>query len=58
MLRRTHISWFNNSGGKDDLSKIIENFGKQTQKEIAKLLKNFDQHDIIEPLIQLGDTAL
>ena len=26
MLRRTHISWFNNSGGKDELSKIIENF--------------------------------
>jgi glycerol-3-phosphate dehydrogenase len=26
ILRRTHISWFNNSGGKDELSKIIENF--------------------------------
>ncbi len=26
MLRRTHIGWFNNSGGKDELSKIIENF--------------------------------
>ena len=26
MLRRTHISWFNNSGGKDELSKIIKNF--------------------------------
>ena len=26
MLRRTHIGWFNNSGGQDELSKIIENF--------------------------------
>jgi hypothetical protein len=42
----------------ENYTKIIENFGKQTQKEIAKLLKSFDQNDIIQPLIQLGDTAL
>ena len=26
MLRRTHISWFNNNGGKDEFSKIIQYF--------------------------------
>ena len=26
MLRRTHLSWFNKSGGKDELLKIIKNF--------------------------------
>ena len=26
MLRRTHISWFNNNGGMDEFSKIIQYF--------------------------------
>ena len=26
MLRRTHLSWFNNSAGKDEFLKIIRNF--------------------------------
>ncbi len=26
MLRRTHIGWFNNNGGKDEFSKILQNF--------------------------------
>ena len=26
MLRRTHLSWFSNSGGKNEFSKILENF--------------------------------
>ena len=39
-------------------TKLIENFSIETQRELAKLLKKFDQHDIINPLIQLGDTAL
>ena len=26
MLRRTHLSWFSDNGGKNEFSKIIENF--------------------------------
>ena len=26
MLRRTHLSWFSDSSGKNEFSKIIENF--------------------------------
>ena len=26
MLRRTHLSWFNENGGKDEFSKILDNF--------------------------------
>ena len=26
MLRRTHLSWFSDNGGKSEISKIIENF--------------------------------
>ena len=38
--------------------KLINTFGKQTQKELAKLLKTYDQHDVINPLIELGESAL
>ena len=42
----------------ENYTKLIGTFGKQTQKELAKLLKTYDQHDVINPLIELGDSAL
>ena len=42
----------------ENYTKLIGTFGKQTQKELAKLLKTYDHHDVINPLIELGDSAL
>ena len=42
----------------ENYTKLVSSFGKQTQKELAKLLKTYDQHDVINPLIELGDSAL
>ena len=40
----------------ENYTKLIETFGKQTQKELAKLLKNFEHHNVISPLIELGES--
>ena len=42
----------------ENYTKLINTFGKQTQKELAKLLKNYDQHNVIKPLIEFGESAL
>ena len=42
----------------ENYTKLINTFGKQTQKELAKLLKTYDQHNVINPLIELGESAL
>ena len=42
----------------ENYTKLINTFGKQTQKELAKLLKTYDLHDVIDPLIELGESAL
>ena len=42
----------------ENYTKLIGTFGKQTQKELAKLLKTYDHHDVINPLIELGESAL
>ena len=50
-----------NNGGltvSENYTKLIGTFGKQTQKELAKLLKTYDLHDVINPLIESGDSAL
>ena len=40
----------------ENYTKLIATFGKQTQKELAKLLKNFEHHNVISPLIELGES--
>ena len=39
MLRRTHLSWFNENGGKNEIGKIIGKFeNKNIEKETLKEL--------------------
>ena len=50
-----------NNGGltvSENYTKLIGTFGKQTQKELAKLLKTYDHQGVIHPLIELGESAL
>tara|TARA_Y100001935_G_C17287198_1_gene501063 strand:- start:1233 stop:1727 length:495 start_codon:yes stop_codon:yes gene_type:complete len=42
----------------ENYTKLVGSFGVETQKELAKLLKNFSQYDIINPLIESGEKAL
>ena len=42
----------------ENYTKLIGTFGKQTQKELAKLLKTYDHQGVIHPLIELGESAL
>ena len=41
MLRRTHISWFNENGGKNEIKKIVTEFEfTDAENETLEELKN------------------